>query len=348
MFFVLRHKETQMNEIQNSIKGLRLGEIEFYKNMAVAPLIGDSSNLDYIVLDDALKSGLVISETGSVPFLRFTNKTGKEVLILQGEYVTGGKQNRMVATNIYMAQGFDGDVPVRCVEHGRWSGNYQPSLRSSGRMAVKSVCFAAAVGQQEVWDQVNCLTALHDVRTSTQNLGDVYEQKQRDTGEYLDRFGYQSGRGIVSVMDVKGKKIFGIDLFDKNSTMEKHFRKIVESYALEATVGKDNLNVSKQEIADFIENIRNADFSERKAISLGRDYAISGKTIEGFALSYSDLALYTTFTNRRTDKPYVNPPVFIPHPEPWNPHPFPHPFEPHIPDIQFDCLVRTGWKEKFK
>jgi hypothetical protein len=357
-----------MNEILEGIRGLNLGEIEFYKNMAVAPLIGQSSSLDYIVLEEALKYGLSINETGSVPFLRFTNKSGKEVLILQGEYVNGGKQNRMVATNIYMAQGFDGNVPVRCIEHGRWSGSYSPSYGSSGRIASNSIRYAAAVGQQEVWDQVKCLSTAHNVHTTTDNLGEVYEQRKGNTGEYLSRFGYQSGKGIVSVMRINGKKIFSLDLFDKDSTMEKHFKKIVESYALDASVDAGNLEVSKQEIADFVENVKDASFNERKAVSLGRDYSISGKEIEGFALSYNDIALYTTFTNKKMNKPFVNMPLPYPepypipesppwpHPEPWHPH-FP-PWSPHNPP--FGPMIRINgsdiiigdsggdWKEKFK
>lgn len=342
-----------MNEIINHINGLNLGEIQTYKNLALAPLFGQRGTLDYLVLDEAIKSGLEIRETGSVPLLHFINKTGKEILLLQGEYVTGGKQNRMLATNIYMAQGFDGDVPVKCVEHGRWSGNYSPKLGSSERMAVKSVCYAAAVGQQEVWDQVRCLSTSHNVHSSTQNIGDIYEQRKGNTEEYLSRMGYQNGIGLISVFNHNGKRIFGLDLFDKDKTMEKHFKKIVEGYALEASSGNGNVEVTREEMAGFVENIRNASFNERKAVSLGRDYAINGNDIEGFALSHCGSALYTTFSTKRMNKPFVNPlPDFpIPEPGPWNPH---HPFPwDNIHGPTFGPTMRYGdssgdWTEKFK
>src|SRR3989344_3445270 len=288
-----------MNEIKNRINGLELGNAQQYKNMAVLPLIGKSSNLDYLVFSDALNSGLSVRETGDVSTLHFTNKTGNEVLILQGEYVMGGKQNRMVATNVCMSKNFDGPVPVRCVEHFRWQGDVGTRFRSVDTIATKKVAFAAAIGQQEVWDEVADLAQEHCVSAPTFDMGEVFQQKKSDTGEYSSRFNYINGSvGVVALINSGSRKIVGVDIFDKARTMEKHFNKIIQSYSLDAIHQGNNAEVNERRIADFIDNIENCSFVERKAVSLGRDYKIEGDKIECFALVYDDNALYTTFTNR--------------------------------------------------
>jgi len=73
-----------MKEVKKYVSSLKLGDPQVYRNLAIAPLMGKDSKLDYLTFDEAVNSGLSIDETGSVPTLHFTNKTGKEILILQG------------------------------------------------------------------------------------------------------------------------------------------------------------------------------------------------------------------------------------------------------------------------
>lgn len=74
---------------------------------------------------DPLLEAFSIEETsasGSVPFLRATNNTTFDVVLIAGQLVKGGKQNRGVNTDILVCSGKTADVPVTCVEQGRWNG----------------------------------------------------------------------------------------------------------------------------------------------------------------------------------------------------------------------------------
>ena len=74
---------------------------------------------------DPLLEAFSIEETsasGSVPFLRATNNTTFDVVLIAGQLVKGGKQNRGVNTDILVCAGQTAQVPVTCVEQGRWSG----------------------------------------------------------------------------------------------------------------------------------------------------------------------------------------------------------------------------------
>ena len=102
-----------MEAIKDYIAGLQVGEAQAYQNLALFPLLGKGSTLDYLVLDEAIQQGLQIEDTGVVPSLRVQNNTGRLVLMLQGEYVLGGKQNRMVAHSILLPAGYAGEIQSR-------------------------------------------------------------------------------------------------------------------------------------------------------------------------------------------------------------------------------------------
>jgi hypothetical protein len=75
--------------IRDYLEQAKVGRKQVYKNMAVFPLLSDYfSNLDYILLDEALAGGMIevteVSEHGSVPHLKVHNKSPRMVLILDG------------------------------------------------------------------------------------------------------------------------------------------------------------------------------------------------------------------------------------------------------------------------
>jgi hypothetical protein len=288
-------RRIKMEEIITTyMDSLKLGEPQVHKNMAVIPLIGPDSKLDYIVFDEALKKGLTVKETGTVQKLNFFNDTGKEILIIQGEYVVGGAQNRMLAQNIYMAKNFKGDVPVNCVQHGRWTTHIPKGFTTQNRRATPKVYAAAFRGQGEVWDSVNMLSSSLKCFSDTQDYNEVYERKGNDVNEYAEMFSYVPGAlGIVTVIQNNGRPSYVVDVFDQSSTLKKNFKKLIESSALEAAIsGKEITDMNPQE---FIQKINNARSQERTAISLGKDYRLDSSEIEGSALIVHGLPLYVNY-----------------------------------------------------
>ena len=62
-----------------------------------------------------------ISEGGSVPTLKLSNKTGQRVFLMAGEQLIGSKQNRVLNTSLLVEADAEIPIPVSCVEQGRWS-----------------------------------------------------------------------------------------------------------------------------------------------------------------------------------------------------------------------------------
>jgi hypothetical protein len=139
----------------------------------------------FITLDEGLKSGDVeVTEAGrarglvrrrgggdaqnsyrgdEVNTLVLVNHSKRPLLLLAGEVVTGGKQDRIVAKDrIVPARGDPIDLSVFCIEPGRWtesSSEFGASDKSAARsfMVQPEVRERAMVDQdqQQVWDSVH-------------------------------------------------------------------------------------------------------------------------------------------------------------------------------------------------
>jgi hypothetical protein len=138
----------------------------------------------FLTLDEGFKSGEVeVTEAGRAAGLvrsrgneRVSQQRGDEVntlvlvnhskrplLLLAGEIVTGGKQDRIIAKDrIVPADADPIDLSVFCIEPGRWTGE-TASFGAAGSGAAKSFMVQpqvreqamAAQNQQKVWDSVH-------------------------------------------------------------------------------------------------------------------------------------------------------------------------------------------------
>src|SRR5512136_2770294 len=111
--------------IENAISGIRVGTAKSFRNLTIIPLFnGGGKKAGYLTLDEALAQKCAriteVSEGGRVPELRFVNESDRSVFVLDGEELTGAKQNRVVNLSILAPAGKTLIIPVSCVEAGRW------------------------------------------------------------------------------------------------------------------------------------------------------------------------------------------------------------------------------------
>lgn len=155
-----------------------------YENLTVFPVVARQAadTTGFSTLDDGLSAGdVVITEGGadmirrsrdgrpvaipetrgaSVNQLVLINRGSKLLLLLAGELVSGGKQDRIIAKDRIVPPGAAPlPLDVFCVENGRWSSGVQ---FSAGKMMVHpSVREQAAITkeQDKVWSAVRSGTA---------------------------------------------------------------------------------------------------------------------------------------------------------------------------------------------
>jgi len=111
--------------------------------------------------------------------LVLVNHSKRPLLLLAGEIVTGGKQDRIIAKDrIVPADADPIDLSVFCIEPGRWTGS-SSSFGAAGKSAAKSFMVQPEVreramaeqDQQQVWNSVNGAIAQMEAAASAPPAG---------------------------------------------------------------------------------------------------------------------------------------------------------------------------------
>jgi hypothetical protein len=149
-------------------------------DLTIFPVVASKAHdtSDFLTLDEGVRSGeVVVTEVGNIhPLIRrrttvvppqgsgaqvnqlvLVNNSKHPLILLAGEVVTGGKQDRLVGKDrIVPAESDPVDLAVFCVEHGRWVESSKKFDTHAYVMAQPSVRKQAMVAnsQQKVWDEV--------------------------------------------------------------------------------------------------------------------------------------------------------------------------------------------------
>jgi hypothetical protein len=282
---------------QSSPSGYKVLEPIRRGSLTVFPVVSSKSypTSEFLTLDEGLRSGeVVVTEYGNVrglvrrhavPAIQhdgaevnrlvLVNNSKRPLLLLAGEIVTGGKQDRVIGKDrIVPAESDPVDLSVFCVEPGRWvassdhfatsaatygagsAGGMAPS--ASGTLMAQPSVRAKAMGdkdQNQVWAEVRkqqqTMTESLMVESAagiqdTSSYARVMENK--DVKEKVDEVAkpiehdYQSliqqlrDRKAVGVVAAVNGRIVWADIFASPELLEKYWPKLVRSYASEAVV----------------------------------------------------------------------------------------------------------------
>lgn len=265
----------------------RLLERITYENISIFPVVSASSQdtSAFLTLDDGLASGeVVVREHGaeglvrdrdtrtpvrqyergaSVNQLVLVNRGKRPVLLLAGELVSGGKQDRVISKDRIVPPGGEPlPLDVFCVEHGRWSSGLEFSAAKT--MVHPSVREQAAVNQNQslVWDSVRKGSTLPRAagapaasisseafatamaNAPTQSYTKIYRASRVGVSvdAFVDavqrRFGRATsglkGERVVGVVVAYGDEVAWSDIFASGDLFDHYWNKLLRSYAIEA------------------------------------------------------------------------------------------------------------------
>jgi hypothetical protein len=260
-----------------------------YENISVFPVVSayNQDTSSFLTLEEGLATGeVLVREQGSgglarsrdgrpvyipqpttgasVNQLVLINRSRRPLLLLAGELVSGGKQDRVIGKDrIVPAGGPPLPLDVFCVEHGRWTGSAQ--FAAANTIVHPSVRESAAVDQVQtkVWESVrngtNAKAAPSAPRPqiSAENLQsaiagngrtEAYEKiyESRAVGVSIDDFVNEVQRRFVQATSgLRNERVVGVvvayggdvawsDIFASGDLFDHYWRKLLRSYAVEA------------------------------------------------------------------------------------------------------------------
>jgi hypothetical protein len=294
-----------MQTITDTINNLRVGDASTFEALTVFPIFQDQPcEKDYLTLDEALKKDKArvteVSDAGMVSKLLFKNSGESKVLLVDGDELIGAKQNRIINLTILVPANTELEIPVSCVEAGRWSrrsGEFYSKKRAmySRARAAKMEQVSASLkrsgdrysDQSEVWKEISAHKDSLSVDSPTEAMSDIYEDFEPDLNRYKKAFkGQQNQVGVVFA--VSGK-VQGLELFDNSQTFNHYLERLVSSYALSSFADRDNVGtVEKLDADKFIEKVKNASTERFDALGEGDDLRLSAEAMAGGALMVED------------------------------------------------------------
>ncbi len=206
---------------------------------------------DYLTLEQATAdAALDIHEAPAQTVPTVEAITGKaSVLLLGGDTIIGGAQNRIINLTILLKAAAKTAIPVSCLEHGRWNRGGQFSagrtvdhgLRS---MVAEQVTRGArhtppaagstaegrfAADQGAIWNEIGQRQSRAAFNSPTQALHDVYQREEASVDDFVRAFPMPAGsRGVAIGLF---KRLVGLDLFDSTETLERQWPRLVASAA---------------------------------------------------------------------------------------------------------------------
>ena len=193
-------------------------------------------------LEEAQSSGaLLITEHGSatVPELIVDNRGKSHVLLLAGEILVGGQQNRVLREDIFLPP-LSGprSLSVYCVEQGRWSGG-RKDFESKAYVAQPSLRRKLLDKEEQgrVWAEVDRSVRAQGLTPApTSSLAFAYEapEVRRRIDDVERAVDDRAAPGALGAMVVIGDEIAALDAFQDAGLFAREWRKLLRAHALES------------------------------------------------------------------------------------------------------------------
>ena len=306
--------ESELASGPASASGWHLAEPVTYETLTVFPVLSsqEAYTADFETLDAALASGeAIVAEQGDymrrsrngfetaplissgpqVNQLVLVNRGKRPLLLLAGEVVSGGKQDRIIGKDRIIPVGAKPlPLDVFCVEHSRWTSGGD-TFAAAKTMVHPTVREQAAVDQDQskVWAAVRGDTAAARAQSSmssnleatapqissqqlshvmasaapTEGYRNIYQSAA--VGPSVENFALEverrfnratsglKGEHVVGVIVAFGGEVAWSDIFASSQLFDAYWSKLLRSYAVEAlTRPAAREKVSFEDARDFL------------------------------------------------------------------------------------------------
>lgn len=253
------------------------GNMRIYPVYANANFTSAQKNAGkYTTLKDALqKKKATITEksadgrnSAEVNKLYIQNTSSDTIVIIGGEVVQGGKQDRVIANDVVIPPNSGKvDLSVYCVEHGRWTpkasgaASYSFSTGNNTTVVNTKTRKAAAVekDQGKVWKEVEVFTDKNGAKSST----GAFTAMETKTDANKKLTAYKAYFKTILTADVKiigmavatGDSVLGCDMFATHALLMEHADNIIASYAIEAMTDGKPVTIPFAKVKAYMDNI---------------------------------------------------------------------------------------------
>jgi ARG and Rhodanese-Phosphatase-superfamily-associated Protein domain len=291
----------RLPELERTVRRLRVGNASQQGGLLVFWLLGGGSTNPVTIetLEEARASGtLAITERAAptVPELVVENRGKTHVLLLAGEILVGGKQNRVLREDILLPP-LSGPrmIGVYCVEQGRWNeGRHDFESKSSFADPNLRREVYDRVDQQSVWFAVKGLNSRVQAASPTQS----YQQAFEAPGVRGHLGAAERALDVKAVPDAVGAAVYagaslsGLDVFGSSTLFARQWTKLLRAHAVGAYAGAPTPAAAEAKLRAGVESLLtaagSAPGSVRGNAGVGQIFEFAVERYRGAALAYEE------------------------------------------------------------
>ena len=288
---------------------ISLGDLQCVRGLGVIPILAEEvPELPVLEpLELALGGGSArITETspgGEVPFLLLENTGDRPIIILDGEEVVGGKQNRIINTTLVILAGTSVKIPVSCIQAGRWR-HERADFESAGSVfrarsrAAQMATVTANVresgsflsDQGAVWDEVSASLGELGVHSETSDFREGRERVADKLEEFVGAI--RPAENQIGSIFINAKGILGLEMLGTPVLFSQVCEKVTRSFAFEV-LGSPDLNGASMEAAtQWWDAILKSPFTRHTSPAAGEDIRVGTEALIGSGLIWDGVVVH--------------------------------------------------------
>ena len=288
-----------------AIKEATIGKPKTRLGTTIYPIFMPNNSPENIKIatDDLVVSEL---ESASVPQIQVHNPTDSPLLIPAGKVLSGGRQTRTVNVSILVAPGSTIDIPVSCVEAGRWHGQrrFEDSRRFASRRVrmEKQRSVARNVknlrnkmsDQGAVWNSIDAEMIARDLHSATKNFLYAEESLTNETERFsavqeLLSEGPEPQQNGIAI--AQGNEIVSVEMFASPEALKSSYEALIRS-AIFDSPDKKVKSPGEDAVQEFLDQILSAETTQAAGVGLGTEYHVENEKFVAHALAYEGQFLH--------------------------------------------------------
>ena len=267
-----------IGEDVNLNPNIQLLKPQVYENITVFPLKSDRSYIDIMSLKKGLELGLVKvkeCEQSQVNTLIVENNAVTPLILIDGEEVVGGDQNRIVNSTILIGANSKMKVSVSCSEKNRWA--YKSEFKQSEyianyntRRAKEFASRSSEKFQNVIWSSIDTLEEVNSFSSPTSAMEESYDHMKLKLNDIINNFKVVDNQNGILIM-VDGE-IKGFELLFNSEIYKDFHSKILKSYLIDCNIKQTVSTVDNSVVEDIIQKALNSTFDKKDSKGLEEAY----------------------------------------------------------------------------
>ena len=220
------------------------------------------------------------------------------LILIDGEEVVGGDQNRIVNATILIDAKSEMGIPVSCTEKGRWG--YKSEFKQSHYIANYKTRRAKEYAsrsqhhyQDVIWSSIHDLEVENAFASPTSAMEESYENLKINHDKFIKEFDIvKDQNGIIIIID---GKIEGFEVFLNSEIYKEFHEKILKSYLIDAEINENQYPVNIGAAQDALDKAYESSFTEKETRGLEKAYTFENQDGLGTLYAYNDKIIHWSY-----------------------------------------------------